>query len=112
VRSNTAARDTKPSEGFAQVLRNSLGFNSSGLTGFSSVFFRFETASTPGRRSKGWGSAKGNFTPGLEAQTKSSSLTVREVHRVPDSFCLEEMTAFVAGYDLQSGPDRETNSRG
>jgi hypothetical protein len=88
------------------VLRTSLHFISSAQTGFL-------TASALTRRRRvGLGWARGNFTPSLEAQTNSSSLTVREVHRVPDSFCLQEMTAFVAGNDFESSPDRETNSRG
>ena len=34
----------------------------------------------------------------------------REVRRVPDSLCLQQMTAFVAHNDLQSSPDCEPKS--
>lgn len=37
---------------------------------------------------------------------------VRELGGVPDSFRLQEMTAFVAGNDLESRADGEANSRG
>ena len=36
---------------------------------------------------------------------------MRELRRVLHSFCLQQVTAFVAGNDLQPGPNRESNSR-